>query len=291
MDWDDFKFVQAVAQTGSVRGAGGLLRVHGSTVVRRLDQLEQRLGTRLFVRTPGGMQITPAGAEVIGALDRVAGELEAVERRLSARGGVPLGPVVLAADAALAAEFLLAELPSLFEAHDDLQLTVTVAAAMEKLQRGEADMVLTVTDDPPGELIGRPLGVVRVCAYQAAAGSPAAPRWVGSADLESLSARLRASHFPALPLGPVVEDPPLRARALETGLGVGLLPCYLGDAHPQLVRAGTMEPVAEGQVWLFTRPDSRGLSNIRVLSEFLQNLFAEQRGRLSGTRQPHEEHS
>lgn len=289
MDWDDFRFVQAVARTGSVRGAGALLRVHGSTVVRRLDQLEQRLGTRLFVRTPGGMEITPAGAEVIEALDRVAGELEQVERRLSVRDNAPMGPVVLAADAALAATFLVARLPSLFEAHADLQLSISVAQAMEKLQRGEADMVLMVTDDPPGDLIGRPLGVVRVCAYQAPAGRLVAPRWVGSADRESLSTRLRASHFPDLPLGLVVEDQGLRARALETGLGVGLLPCYLGDAHPHLVRAGAMEPVTEGQVWLFTRPDSRGLSNIRVLAEFLQNLFAEQRGRLGGTRQPNEE--
>lgn len=288
MDWDDFKFVQAVARTGSVRGAGELLRVHGSTVVRRLDQLERRLGTRLFVRTPGGMEITPAGAEVIGALDRVAGELEQVEHRLSARGRGPMGPVVLAVDAALAAEFLLPQLPSLFEAHADLHLVLAVCQALEKLQRGEADMVLMVTDDPPGDLIGRPLGAVMVCAYEAIAGR-SVPRWIGSTDPESLSARLRARHFSDLPPGLVVEDQLLCSRALEAGLGVGLLPCYLGDAHPYLVRAGDMEPVAEGQVWLFTRPDSRGLSKIRVLSKFLQNLFAGHHSRLGGAGRPQEE--
>ncbi|MDZ7670432.1 MAG: LysR family transcriptional regulator [Gammaproteobacteria bacterium] len=289
MDWDDFKFVQAVARTGSVRGAGELLRVHGSTVVRRLDQLERRLSTRLFVRTPGGMEITTAGAEVIEALDRVAGELEQVERRLSVRGTVPMGPVVLAADAALATEFLIPQLPSLFEAHADVHLVLAVFQALEKLQRGEADMVLMVTDDPPGDLIGRPLGPVMVCAYEATSGRSAMPRWIGSTEAESLSARCRAGYFPDLPAGLVVEDQLLCSRVLETGLGVGLLPCYLGDAHPHLVRAGTMEPEAEGQVWLFTRPDSRGLSNIRVLSTFLQKLFAGHRHRLSGTGQPPEE--
>lgn len=290
MDWDDFKFVQAVARSGSVRGAGELLRVHGSTVVRRLDQLERRLGTRLFVRTPGGMEITPAGAEVIEALDRVAGELEQVERRLSVRGSAPMGPVVLAVDAALAAEFLVPQLPAMFDAHADLHLVLAVSQALEKLQRGAADMVLMVTDNPPGDLIGRPLGPVMVCAYQATAGRRSAvPRWIGSTETESLSAHFRAEHFPDLPVGLVIEDQLLCSHALATGLGVGLLPCYLGDAHPHLVRAGTMEPVAQGQVWLFTRPDSRGLPNMRVVSTFLQNLFTGQRNRLSGAGQPPEE--
>lgn len=287
MDWDDFKFVQAVAQTGSVRAAGERLRVHGSTVARHLDQLERRVGTRLFARTPRGMQITPAGAEVIEALDRVAGELDQVERSLRARGPLLAGPVTLAATPALARELLTPLLGRLLNEDPELDLALTTDPALALLQRGEADMALWLTDDPPEDLIGRPLGQVMACAYAtsdhlARAGTGTRSRWVGGADPASLSARVRMRHFPDLALGLRLDDVLLRADALAAGLGTGLLPCHIGDGHPALVRAGAMEPVRQGDVWLFIRPDVRGVARIQTLSTFLQSLFNERRDALQG---------
>lgn len=295
MDWDDFKFVQAVAQTGSVRAAGERLRVHGSTVARHLDQLERRVGTRLFARTPRGMQITPAGAEVIEALDRVAGELDQVERSLRARGPLLAGPVTLAATPALARELLAPVLGRLLDDDPELDLALTTDPALALLQRGEADMALWLTDDPPEDLIGRPLGQVMACAYatpeylaRAGAGGRrgARGRWVGGADPASLSARVRMRHFPDLPLGLRLDDVLLRADALAAGLGIGVLPCHIGDGDPSLVRAGAMEPVRQGDVWLFTRPDVRGVARIQSLSAFLQTLFNDRRHALEGQPAP-----
>lgn len=287
IDWDDFKFMQAVAQTGSVRAAGELLRVHGSTVARHLDQLERRVGTRLFDRTPRGMEITPSGSEVIEVLDRVAEELEHVERSLSARGPALQGPVALAASSGLAGDLLLPHLDEFFARHPDIELAVSTGPALETLQGGAADLAVWLTDDPPEDLIGRPLGTVMACAYaspdclvRVAAGAGA--RWVGNADPVSLSARIRMRYFPDLPLGLQLDDVALRATALEAGLGVGLLPCHLGDARPGLVRSGSLEPVRQGEVWLFTRRESRGVGSIQAVSAYLQELFARLQRRLEG---------
>lgn len=288
MDWDDFKFVQAVAQTGSVRAAGELLRVHGSTVARHLDALERRVGTRLFARTPRGMEITPAGAEVIEVLDRVAGELDHVERSLRARGPVLKGPVSLAAPAWLVAELVVPSLHDLYGQYPDLELALVTAPALAVLQRGEADMALWLTDDPPEDLIGRPLGTVMTCAYaapgylQALEHGREPARWIGNAEATSLSTRVQVRHFPDVLLGLRLEDLGLRAGALETGLGIGLLPCHVGDARAGLVRAGSMEPVRQGEVWLFTRPEARGVARIQAVSVFLQKLFRRHRRQLEG---------
>ena len=288
MDWDDFKYVQAVAQTGSVRAAGERLRVHGSTVARHLDQLERRVGTRLFARTPRGMEITPAGAEVIEALDRVAGELDQVERSLKSRGPLLRGPVTLGVTPALAGELLIPLLGELFATEPELELAITTEPALTKLLQGEADMALWLTDDPPEDLIGRPLGQVMACAYGAPAyldglqAGTASGRWVGGADPASLSARVRMRHFAELPLGLRVDDVNLRATALAAGLGVGLLPCHLGDRRADLQRAGGMEPVRQGEVWLFIRPEVRGVARIQALSGFLQTLFNQRRAALEG---------
>lgn len=286
MDWDDFRFVHAVAQTGSVRGAGELLKVHGATVARHLDQLEQRLGVKLFVRTPRGMQMTPGGAEVIGALDRVATELEAVERRLR-RGPDARGPVRLTVARELAESLVVPLLADLYLDYPELDLVLSAAAGIDELERGEADIALCLTDDPPGDLVGRPLGRAMACAYTSSeslqgedGGAPPTGRWVECAD--SLCAQVKARYFPELPAGLRLDDVSLRAGALEAGLGVGLLPCHVGDPRPGLVRAGAMNPVALGQVWLFSRQDSRGVARIQALSGFLQDLFVRHRRRLEG---------
>lgn len=290
MDWDDFKFVQAVARTGSVRRAGELLNVHGSTVARHLDQLERRVGTRLFARTRRGMEVTPTGAQVMELLDRVADELDEVERSLKSRGPVLPGPISLAMPATVAGDLVMPELPGFFRDHPEVEMAVVMGDALEILQRGEADLALWMTDDPPEDLIGRPLGTIAACAYAtpgcleklARGGSTDTACWVGSADPASMSARIRVRHFPRLLLRLRLDDVLLRAVALRAGVGVGLLPCYLGDRSAELVRAGTMEPVRLGDLWLFTRPEGRGVAAIQTVSAFLQETFARQRQRLEG---------
>jgi DNA-binding transcriptional LysR family regulator len=291
LDWDDFRYLQAVAKTGSVRSAGELLQVHGSTVARRLDQLEQRIGARLFARTSHGMEMTAAAAGVVDALQRVAVELEQVERHLQSEG-TATGPVSVALPRAMARHMVIPSLPDLYRLHPDIEVAVRTEPAMQLLQTGAVDIALCVTDDPRQELIGRPLGAAMACTYAApgyldglAAGadSPNA-RWVGPIDPGSLSATVRARYFPTLPQGLQVQDPELQAVALMAGLGVGLLSCYVGDAVPGLMRAGRVEPLREGEVWLFTRPESRGVARIQAVSAFLQRVLVDHRQALEGGR-------
>ena len=65
IDWDDIRFFLAVARGGSVRAAAGRLAVNHTTVLRRIAQLEDRLGSHLFERLPAGYRLTAAGEEVI----------------------------------------------------------------------------------------------------------------------------------------------------------------------------------------------------------------------------------
>ena len=54
MDWDDYKYFSALAATRSVRAAAEQLGVNPSTVSRRLEHFEQRLGVQLFTRSQRG---------------------------------------------------------------------------------------------------------------------------------------------------------------------------------------------------------------------------------------------
>jgi hypothetical protein len=54
IDWDDVRYFLAVARGGSVRAAAERLGVNHSTVLRRIAQLEERLGVHMFEKLPSG---------------------------------------------------------------------------------------------------------------------------------------------------------------------------------------------------------------------------------------------
>src|ERR1700676_1262690 len=65
IDWDDVRYFLAVARGGSVRAAGAHLGVNHSTVLRRIAQLEERLGAHMFEKLPSGYRLTAVGEEVL----------------------------------------------------------------------------------------------------------------------------------------------------------------------------------------------------------------------------------
>jgi DNA-binding transcriptional LysR family regulator len=84
-DWDDLRYFLAVARKGSIRAAAATLAVNHSTVSRRIDAFETRLGVRAFERLPGGYFLTQAGEELIQHAERVEKEMIAAERRVAGR--------------------------------------------------------------------------------------------------------------------------------------------------------------------------------------------------------------
>jgi DNA-binding transcriptional LysR family regulator len=57
--WDDFRLIKAIADVRSLPAAAMLLGVNHSTVFRRLAQIEEALGAKLFERhRSGGRQAT-----------------------------------------------------------------------------------------------------------------------------------------------------------------------------------------------------------------------------------------
>ena len=81
IDWDDVRYFLAVARGGSVRAAAAHLGVNHSTVLRRIAQLEERLGAHMFEKLPSGYRLTAAGEEV----RELANQMEASSHQLETR--------------------------------------------------------------------------------------------------------------------------------------------------------------------------------------------------------------
>jgi DNA-binding transcriptional LysR family regulator len=70
-DWNDLKYFLSCSRTGTLAGAGRLLKVDETTVGRRLAALEQALGARLFDRTSDGFVLTSTGERLLGSAQEV----------------------------------------------------------------------------------------------------------------------------------------------------------------------------------------------------------------------------
>ncbi|QKV54776.1 LysR family transcriptional regulator [Comamonas antarctica] len=99
-------YIDAVARSGSIRAAAEKLHVASSAVNRRVQDLEEELGTPLFERLPRGVRLTAAGELFLGYARRRQADLEQVRSQIEDLGGVRRGQVTLAASQALAPAFL-----------------------------------------------------------------------------------------------------------------------------------------------------------------------------------------
>jgi len=293
MDWDDLRVVLAVAQEGTLSGAARRLRVTHSTVFRRLGAIEKGLGVRLFERFREGYSATPAGETAAALAVRFADDFATLERRLSGQDLRPSGTVRLATTDTICA-MLTRHMPALRAAHPEIRLEITISNAMANLTRREADVAIRPTPEPPETLIGRRIATIAHAVYGSSAylsrkgGSDRSnDEWIGLDDaltttvigrwmwrnVEDARIALRVDSLPAL------------RDATRAGMGVALLPCYLGDEDDQLRRTSPVTvPEVQSALWLLTHGDLKHTARIRAVMDFLGTALGSERALFEGGR-------
>lgn len=298
-DWNDLQFLLGVAEAGSLSGAARRLGVNHTTVLRRVNAFEERLGVRLFDRLPTGYSLTAAGEELARAAQQVDETVTGVERRLAGQDLRLSGTVRVTTTDTLAHSLVPAALAAFSRAHPGLALELTTMTVVANLSKRDADVAVRTTAKPPPNLVGRKVAPVAYAAYA----SPAyleklakerkAPRrhlarwdWLlpddslaGSTTARWASRELRGARI-------VMRADTLTAlgRAAEAGLGVAPLPCYYGDLASGLRRAiGVIEPMSS-DLWVLTHEDLRGTARVRALTDALAESLAARRDLLEGRR-------
>lgn len=278
MDWDDVRHFLALARTGSVRAAGSQLGVSHSTVARRVEALELRLGARLFDRHRDGYQLTDAGREMVAGAERVEREMTALERGLAGQDARLEGPVRVTCTDPFIAKILLSVLGPLCEAHPGLELELDADAKNLDLSKREADVAVRAflpADTPPEHLIGRRLVPITLCNYAGTAHAArldpdraARPvRFIGS-NLNKIQAELVASSsYPEAALWGTFPSMELMAEAARAGLGIVMLPTYAGDPDPTLTRLPKPDLRHVADFWLLSHSDLRDNARLRAARE------------------------
>jgi len=291
MDWNDLRIALAVARAGGLSGAARALKLNHATVWRRLKALETAAGTRLFERGPGGYAPTAAGEELRRAAEAIEEAAGLLDRRLSGRDPRLTGTVRLSTIDPVAVHLLPPHLAGFRALHPAITVELTVTTALANLTRRDADVALRATDTPPETLVGQRLADVAMTVYaapsylasNATAADWAAHDWVAPDDsfAHTQFARFIAREAPDRVVLRVDNEIGLAAAA-AAGIGVAVLPCFVGDAHPGLARlAPPIRELTHG-LWLLTHRDLRSAARVRALTEFLAAASRSERRRLRG---------
>src|SRR5690606_25569613 len=147
----------AVARGRGLAGAAEALAVDPSTVFRRLNAVEGRLGTRLFERVSGGYRPTAAGERMVAAAERMEREAIEIDRDLTGRDTRLAGRLRVTSSETLAFRLLTRHLASFRAKHPGIGLELIVDNRLLSLSRREADVALRPTRPDQDDLIGRKL--------------------------------------------------------------------------------------------------------------------------------------
>ncbi len=289
MDWDDIKIFLSLMRTGTVRAAAEKLAISHSTVARRIDAMETKLAVRLFDRLPTGYVVTPAGEDMLTVAQQVEDDLGGLERRILGHDKKLVGRVRVTMVDALAVGLLMPHLSAFTEKYPEIDLEVDVTYDIADLTSREADVALRFAQSPPELLIGRRLLTCATAPYasqdylnQYDLKDPEQANWIGFSDQGPTPPWVKKSDFPNLPVKGKFVSLMVQLEACKAGMGLGMLPCFLGDPDPALKRLSQPEPNANFVLWLLTHRDMRTNARIRTFTDFIATALKSHRPLLEG---------
>lgn len=276
LDWQDINSFYAVLELGSFAAAGRALGVDHVTVSRRVTDLEAALGVRLLNRLPRRAVVT----EEARALAVLTEDMAQAAGRIwhKARGMRPTLPDVrLSVPSAFGAPLIAPRIPDFEAAHPETRVMVT---GDEDLERRVADITVDLRNPSDRSLVARRIGTLRLRLY----GTPARvaeriPDWrfIGP---DRAQEHLRHHQWLRMALYDRrlafrAADPFAQLAAARAGVGIAILPDFVGDADPAVVRVEYGGTPITAEIWISSHVDMRRSAPIRAVTEFVAETVAQ----------------
>lgn len=278
-DWEDVQVFLALSRHGSLSAAARALSVNHATIGRRIRSLEASLRVKLVERRPQGYVLTPAGTRALAAASQMEVAAQALGRSDADDG--PTGLVRVNAPPALARAFLTSRLARLPVDYPGLDIDLAAELRVVSLERRETDLAVRLGRPSGGDLLARPLATVGYGFYGTVAlcrrlGEGAEPAFVGfgEANAEVPEAAWLSRHFPRARVAFRADDQFAQATAARAGVGLALLPHYIGRSLPGL-RLCALGPVPLPRpLTLLMRRSDRNVVPVKIVADYLVHVFS-----------------
>jgi DNA-binding transcriptional LysR family regulator len=295
MDWDKLRIFHAVADAGSLTHAGDTLHLSQSAVSRQVRALEESLNTTLFHRHARGLILTEQGELLFEATRSMAKRLEAAEARIRDSEEQVFGQLRVTTTIGFGTLWLAPRLPKLFEAYPNLRIDLMLEERVLDLPMREADVAIRMKEPSQADLIRRKLMGVFMCLFATRTyldrhGTPQTGSELQGHRLISqnaTSAQVAAGTSLVRSLAASGIDSQLTVnnyfgvlQAVLADLGIGVLPDYLADDFPQLVRVAPDVASNEVPVYLAYPEELRHSKRIEAFRNFVTEEIIAYRRRI-----------
>jgi DNA-binding transcriptional LysR family regulator len=285
LDLNDLLAFRAVAELGSFRKAAESVHISQPAFSRRIDKLEQALGTRLLERTTRRVNLTSVGRDFDRQLRQI---LDALDTTLLAIRGVAatrMGEVTVACVPSAVSYFLSGVIATYHQRYPKIRVKIIDDSANEVLTavaRGEADFGLNFVGSQENDVEFEPLleeRFVAACRRDHPMAKKSQVSWQELAQYDYISAGKASGNRLLLDqaLAGVKNQPQSMYEIqhgttmiglVEAGLGVAVVPAMAMPSadHPLLVSVPLVEPEVRRKMGLIRRRSS-------VLSPAAQQLY------------------
>ncbi|MES2097019.1 MAG: LysR family transcriptional regulator [Pseudomonadota bacterium] len=285
--WNDLQDFLAIAHAGKLARAASAIGVDATTMGRRLRRLESRLGQTLFEQTRTGQVLTDAGERLLAQAEA----MQSIADRIAATpsGESVEGLVRMSASEGFGTWFIARHLPDLARRHPGLMVDLAATTGFLSPSKRETDLAVLLARPRAGPVIASKLSDYALRLYCSQAYLKASGPIRRSAELPD---RDFVGYIPELIYAPELRyldefDPPphpkLRSssinaqhRLIAGGAGIGVLPCFIGDADPTL-SVVLPEHRMIRSFWLVTHKDTHQLKRIRTVKDWLVEVAARHR--------------
>ena len=282
-DWNDYRFFLSIAEHGTLKSTAAALKVNLSTVLRRINTLEKKMGARLFDRSHDGFTLTPAGNIMKEHAEAMQYSVIELMRKVKDTDHQSDGVIKLATTDSLFQNWLGPLIKEFREHHPDIYFEFLVSPRNINLAKHEADIAISVGNIRPDYMIGRKLMDVQYRFYGLASSFGDKAPVTNMEQLKTLPIMHMNTDFSHQPFykwhkvnipGNKTFDSAdhftIMHQMIKLGLGVGMLPQYLGDIDTELLTLFTLPEETNKELWALTHPDLRSVGRIRKFMEFVR---------------------
>lgn len=292
MNWDDLKYFLAVAREGQILGAAKKLDVSQATLNRRISNLEQALGKKLFDRSTTGCVLLPSGQILMEHAERVESEVIQTTADLRDDTQVLSGTVRIGAPDGFGVSFLAPRLHQLADQYPHLQIQLVPMPRVFSLSQREADIAITIGRPKKGRLRVRKLTDYSLSLYASQqylqrSGTPqqladlTEHRLVGyvedlifSSELE-YNRQIFSSWRSTIEISGVIGQ----FEAVRAGAGIGVLHDFMAGADKSLIPVLPDDSTLSRSYWMVWHESLKNSRKVQVVVEFLTQAVKESAAR------------
>lgn len=285
MEWDDLKTFLAIARHHNLSAAARALGVTQTTVGRRLDGMQDRIGVKLLQKTPTGYVLTAAGERILADVEQIETMTMAVERSITDEDVRLEGPVRVTTVESLAEQVLAPSLITFHQRYPGIVVELVTDPRTVSLSRREADIALRLGKFEQNDVIVRKLGEIRGGIYAAAeylanygqpdfaAGSPGHHKITPLVDALSHPAYEKFEEVTSQAVVALRSNSfAVQARAARAGLGLVGLPRALAVGLELLTPSDPMDSSTR-EVWLGVHRDMNHTPRIRAVIDHITTVM------------------